>query len=329
MRSRRSLFVIASIIVSAATLWFILRDVPVADVLDAMRGADAGYLLLAVFVASPIGLFSRGARWRVLLGNRLPLMPAVHMVNIMFLGNQLPLRAGEVARGALAARAGVPLVISATSIVVDRLVDTLVVVLLIAISLSQLPDAPPEVSESASALGIAAIAGFLALLLLARSPDFARNSLQRLLAALPGLRRLRLESALDYLLDGVQPLTDPRALIATLFWAAVSWAMAIAHYYLIHQALGIEPSTAAAYPLGIALTGLSIALPVSVAALGPFEAAVVFSGSLVGVGALESLSLGFLVHGLSVFSYMLWGGIALLALGVSPTMAFSRQEEEN
>ena len=329
MRNRRSLFVIASIIVSAATLWFILRDVPVAEVLDAMRGADAGYMLLAVFVASPIGLFARGARWRVLLGNRLPLIPAVHMVNIMFLGNQLPLRAGEVARGALAARAGVPLVISATSIVVDRLLDTLVVALFIALSLSQLPDAPPEVSESAAALGVVAIAGFLTLLLLGRSPDFARRLMRRLLDALPQLRRLRLESALDYLLDGLQPLTDPRALIASLMWTALTWTMALAHYYLIHLALGIQPNTAAAYPLGIALTGLSIALPVSVAALGPFEAAVIFSGSLVGVGYLDSLSLGFLVHGLSVFGYMLWGGIGLLALGVSPAMAFSQQKDKD
>ena len=326
MRSRRQFLILASLFVSAASLLLILRDVPMSEVLAAMRSADARYLLAAVFVASPLALFSRGLRWWGLLSRRLPLQQAAHMVNIMFLGNQLPLRLGEVARGVLAARAGVPLVTSATSIVVERLIDTLVVVLLIALSLSQLPDAPPEVSDSAALAGIAALAGFLLLLGLAAAPRFAERTLGRMLTALPLLKRLRLESALAYLLDGLQPLTDLRALLNSLFWTALAWAFSLLHYFLLHQALGIVPDSLYAFPLGVSLAAMSLALPVSIAGLGPFEASIVLSGSLVGVGALESLSLGFLLHGLTVFSYAMWGGIGMLALGVSPTYAFARRE---
>ena len=326
MRSRQQLFIIASLFVSAASLLLILRDVPMSEVLAAMRSADARYLLAAVFVASPLALFSRGLRWWGLLSRRLPLEQAAHMVNIMFLGNQLPLRLGEVARGVLAARAGVPLVTSATSIVVERLIDTLVVVLLIALSLSQLPDAPPEVSESAALAGIAALAGFTLLLGLAAAPRFAERALGRLLTALPLLKRLPLESALAYLLDGLQPLTNLRALLNSLIWTALAWAFSLLHYFLLHQALGIEPDSLYAFPLGVSLAAMSLALPVSIAGLGPFEASIVLSGSLVGVGALESLSLGFLLHGLTVFSYAMWGGIGMLALGVSPAYAFARRK---
>ncbi len=326
MRSRRQLFIIASIFVSAASLLLILRDVPMGEVLAAMRGADARYLLAAVFVASPLALFARGVRWWGLLSRRLPLKQAAHMVNIMFLGNQLPLRLGEVARGVLAARAGVPLVTSATSIVVERLIDSLIVVLLIALSLSQLPDAPPEISESAALVGLAALTGFLVLMALAAAPGFAERSLGRFQAALPLLKRLPLESALRYLLDGLQPLTDPRALLSSLFWTALAWAFSMLHYFLLHQALGISPDSPYGFPLGVSLAALSLALPVSIAGLGPFEASIVLSGSLVGVSALESLSLGFLLHGLTVFSYALWGGIGMLALGVSPSYAFASRE---
>ena len=171
MRNRPRLLILASIVVSAALLAVILRDVPFADVVESMRGADAGYLLATFFIAAPLTLFTRGIRWWMLLSRRLPMSQAAHMVNIMFMGNQLPMRLGEVARGVLANRAGVPLVTSATSIVVERLIDTLVVVMLIVLSLSQLPDAPPQVNETAAAAGIAALTGFLLLLVLASAPQ--------------------------------------------------------------------------------------------------------------------------------------------------------------
>ncbi|MCY4145404.1 MAG: lysylphosphatidylglycerol synthase transmembrane domain-containing protein [Chloroflexi bacterium] len=326
MPNRRQLFILASVFVSAASLLLILRDVPMGEVLAAMRGADARYLLAAVFVASPLALLARGLRWWGLLSRRLPLNQAAHMVNIMFLGNQLPLRLGEVARGVLAARAGVPLVTSATSIVVERLIDTLVVALLIALSLSQLPEAPPEISEAAGLAGGAALIGFLLLLGLAAAPRSAEWALERILAALPLLQRLPLKSALVYLLDGLKPLTKPRALLDSLFWTALAWAFSLLHYFLLHQALGISPDSPYGYPLGMSLSALSLALPMSIAGLGPFEASIVLTGSLVGIGALESLSLGFLLHGLTVFSYALWGGIGMLALGVSPAYAFAKRE---
>ncbi len=325
MRKRQRLLILSSILVSAVLLVVILRDVPVEDVVESMRGADAGYLLAAVFVASPLALFTRGIRWWLLLSRRLSLPQAAHMVNIMFLGNQLPLRLGEVARGVLAARAGLPLVTSATSIVVERLIDTLVVVLLIALSLSQLPDAPPQVNESAAAAGIAALAGFVTLLALASTPQIAQRLLERLLSALPQLKRLRLQAALTYLLDGLRPLTDRRAFFGTTLWTAAAWAASMLHYYLLHLALGIELDSLLGIPLGVALAALSLALPVSIAGIGAFEAAIVVSGTLVGVSALESLSLGFLLHGLTVLSYTMWGIVGMLALGVSPSFAFARE----
>ena len=198
--------------------------------------------------------------------------------------------------------------------------------LLIALSLSQLPDAPPEISETAALAGVAALAGFIALLALATSPAFAERGLGKLQSVLPWLKRLPLESALAYLLDGLKPLTDPRALLHSLVWTALAWAFSILHYFLLHQALGIVPDSPYGFPLGVSLAALSLALPVSIAGLGPFEASIVLSGSLVGVSALESLSLGFLLHGLTVFSYALWGGIGMLALGVSPSYAFASRE---
>ena len=321
MTAKRLAAVVISVIVSAVSLWLILRGVQVGDVLDSIQQADSGYLLIA-FVFAMLSLFTRGLRWWGLLGFRLPWIQAFYLVNVMFLGNQLPLRMGEVARSLLAVRGGVPLVMAATSIVVERLLDTLVVVMMIAGAVSQLPDVPPRVTQTATGFGILALAGFIALLILAHVPRFAHRLLDGMLGLFPILRRLPLKNLLDDLLVGLQPLTQVRMLIFCGGWTVIAWGTSLAGFYFLHLALGIEVNYAYSVPLGIGLTALSIALPVSVAALGPFEAAIIVTGQLVGMDILEAASLGFLTHGINVFVYIIWGVISLLALGIRPTAAF-------
>ena len=106
------------------------------------------------------------------------------------------------------------------------------------------------------------------------------------------------------------------------FWTAVAWLFSLITYYCLHLALGIEADYARSVPLGIALASLAIAVPVSIAGLGPFQGAILLAGQMVGMDPIEAISLGFLFHGVTVLSYALWGTVGLLALGVSPKSAF-------
>lgn len=321
MSARRLAFIIASIAVSALSLVLILRAVPLGDVADSLRSADPFYLLLAL-LAVALSLLTRGIRWWILLNRRISAVESFHMINVMFLGNQLPFRLGEVARGVLATRRGVPLVISGTSIVVERLIDVLVLVLVIAATVSWMPAAPADLTEQAALFGAIALSGFLLLLTFAHAPAAAHNLLCKLLRAAPLLERMPMRTALSHLLDGLQPLTNMRTLLWTALWTALAWAAALAALYVSHLALGIQVNYAISVPLGIALTTLSIAMPVSIAALGPYEFAILVTGQLVGMTDVEAITLGFLLHGVNVFSYAVWGAIGLLALGASPAMAF-------
>ncbi len=321
MSKKQALAITGSIIVSTASILLILREVPLSDVVRSIEQADRGQLLLALAFVT-LSLFTRGIRWWGLLGKRMSLSRASHAVNVMFLGNQLPLRMGELARTLLASRDGVPLATAAASIVVERLVDTLIVVLMIATTVGHLPDVPDQVTLWASLFGVAAVVGFAVLILLAWHPKRAMKVVDRILHTLPVLRRLRLEAVVNHLLDGLAALADIRMLLFTLVWSAISWTTSLATFYFLHLALGIEVNYAHSVPLGVALASLSIAIPVSVAAVGPFEGAIIVSGQLVGMDSLAAISLGFLVHGASVLGYVIWGVIGLLALGISPGSAF-------
>lgn len=327
MSGKRAVIVLASFAVSLATLAFILRGIPAGDVIASLRAADPGYLLLSFFCVA-LALVARGFRWRELLNRRITPLQATHLINVMFLGNQLPFRAGEVARAVLARRVGLPLATSAASIVVERLLDALLVVWFITISVAQLPGAPSEVTDSAALFGLLALAGILALMLLARQPGIARRLLDLLLRLIPPLERLPLKSLLEDTLTGLQPLSNPRTLLWTAFWSACAWLLSFASFYALHLALNIEVNYMISVPLGMSLSAVSIALPVSIAALGPFEASIALNGQLVGMAPLDAIALGFLLHGVSVGSYAVAGTIGLLALGASPAAAFRGEDKD-
>lgn len=322
MTAKRLLFILASVVVSAVSLALVLRAVPIDDVIESLRGADPGYLLL-VLLCVTMSLLTRGIRWWLLLDRRISVVESFHMINVMFLGNQLPFRLGEVARGILATRRGVPLVVSGASIIVERLIDMLIVVVVIAFAVSQLPSVPADITETAALFGALALVGFLVLLAFAHAPGASHGLLNAILKAAPPLKRLPLRTILEHLLEGLRPLTDLRTLGNTAIWTALAWGAAMAAFHFSHLALGIEVDYLISVSLGIALTALSIAFPFSVAALGPFEGALLVAGQLVGMTDVEALALGFLLHGINVCCYALWGTIGLVALGASPAMAFA------
>lgn len=313
---RRAVFLIASVLVSALFLWLALRDVPLAEVVDSIRQAEVLWILVSLAMIT-MGLWTRAIRWRGLLGFRIQQAPAFYMIVITFLLNLLPLRAGEVARSLLATRAGVPVMTAATSIIVERLIDTLVVVVALSLAFSQLPSAPEAATRAAALFGIAAVFAFIVLVLLARQPQLAHRLLALVERVLPFLKRLPLSRLLDNVLEGLQPLTRGRSAAHAIGWTLISWSFSLATFYALEIALGMTTQRFITAVLGVGLASFSIAIPVSIASIGPFEAAVMVSGQAVGLPDVTAASLGFLFHGTTILGYAIWGSVGLIAMGVS------------
>lgn len=315
---RRTVFLIASVLASALFLWLALRDVPLAEVVDSIRQAEVFWILVSLATIT-IGMWTRAIRWRGLLDFRIPQVPAFYIIAITFLLNLLPLRAGEVARSLLATRSGVPFMTAATSIVVERLIDTLLVVVSLSLAFSQLPSVPEAATRAATLFGIASVFAFIVLILLARRPQLAHRLLALVERALPFLKRLPLSRLLDNVLEGLQPLTHGRSAAHAIGWTLISWSFSLATFYALEIALGMtDPAerfmTAV---LGVGLASFSIAIPVSIASIGPFEAAVIVSGQAVGLPDVTAASLGFLFHGATILGYAIWGSLGLIVMGVS------------
>jgi uncharacterized protein (TIRG00374 family) len=313
---RRILLIVASIIISVVFLVLVLRDVPLNEVLSAL-GKAHWLWVLACFAIVFIGLWTRAVRWRGLLDNRIGLQDAFFIMGITFMLNQLPLRAGEVARSLLATRHKLPFVTAATSIVVERLLDTLLVVLLIAWSVAQLPDIDPQVTRGATLFGIAGVFGFAVLLFFAHYPQIAHKFLTIIIARVAFLERLPLPDWLDHVLDGLKPLTNWGTFAHALLWTLISWVFSLLGLYTSIRALGIEESPLIATTLGISLASLSIAIPATVAGIGLIEGAIKLAGNIVGMPDVASTALGFLLHGITIFGYIVVGIAGMWLQGVS------------
>ncbi len=322
---RRAIFLIASVVVSAFFLWVALKGVDFQQVINSIQHAEIGWIIVAAICLSA-GMWTRGIRWHGLLDFKPPRLKTSHILNLGFMLNLLPLRVGEVARSILIMREGVPVVTAATSVVLERLIDTLLVVVLLVFSITRIPNTPPAIIRPTTLFGAAVVAAFAVMVFFSRFPTIGHQVLEFVERFLPFLKRLGLNKLFDQLLDGLKPLTHLKSAIFAIVWTLISWGFSFVTLYALVRALNITSIDGAALDennrilltlLGLALASLGNAVPVSVAGIGPFEATILLAGQTVGIPNEMALSLGFLFHGINILGYAVWGIIGLLATGAS------------
>jgi uncharacterized protein (TIRG00374 family) len=325
---RRVILILASLVVSGIFLWLALRDVPLAEVVDNIRRANLFWIVVS-FVLVGASLWSRGVRWSGLLDHRISISKGFYLFTITMFINLLPLRVGEVVRSVLATRYGVPLVTAAASIIIERLIDVVAVVVLLAIGLAQLPSVPPTVTNTISVFALLAVVGFAVLIVFARFPQVAHNLLTAIESRVTILQRLGLRKRLEEVLDGLRPLTHWRSAANAILWTVIAWGISLVTFYTIELAFGVQgvnPWLMSA--LSITLASFGAAIPLTVASIGPFQGAVRLAGEMVGMNAVLTASLGIAFHGITVLGYAVFGVISLMTLGVSFGDLLSRAQTE-
>jgi len=309
---------ILGVAVSAIAFIFIMTQINIELFAQAWREVRYGYLLPCVALLMA-GLAVRALRWRGLLADGLSLGRAFSIMNIAYLVNGvLPLRLGEVARVALVVRAASRVAVPQTiaTIVVERLLDLLAVVILLSLALvgGRVPQELRLVGASSAAL---ALLGFGLLIVLAMHPAWAQSILAWWVARLPVLRRWPLARWLGQFLDGLQPLAQPSALFMALLWTALAWALSVWAGYVLMYAL-YEQADLATTALYIAAAAFAIALPAVPGNVGTYEASILLALTAMGY-AFDGRALAFavLVHAVNVFVHVSTGVVGFIAEGLS------------
>jgi uncharacterized protein (TIRG00374 family) len=271
---------------------------------------------------SLIGLWLRSLRWRVLLNGRITPGHSFHILNVSyFINGVLPLRVGELARAVLAARLDPPVQVltSLSTILVERLMDTLAVFALVGITLAILP-VGLEIGVVGAVLGVGAVTGVIVLTVFAARPAWAHHLLDGVGRWVRVLRRPALHDWLDQLLDGIAPLASGRATLLVVGWTAVAWGVSVVAGYVLLFAIFDHPTWGASMAM-IALASFVVAVPAVPGNLGPFEAAVVFglAGAELVPDTTDSRAVAFalLLHVVNLGTYIGTGLVGLWVEDVS------------
>ena len=303
MRAR--LTSVLGLAVAAVLIWWVLRNEDPAEIWANVRGAN--FILLAVAVAVATGVFAvRAIRWRHLLAPVQPNSPfrsRFAAVCVGFMANNLlPVRAGEVARAYAYSRLeGVSTATALATLVVERLLDGVAILLLLVVAMAG-PGFPAAELPEEIAAGVRWASGVLAailggILLLAAFP---RRALRVATVAAETLLPPRLAraaaTAAENVVAGLASLRGWRLMLPAFGWSLAVWLLQSLSFWIGFLAFGIELPFAAALVTNAAVA-LAVAIPAAPGFVGNFHAgAKVALVRIYGVGAPAAVGFAFGWH---------------------------------
>ncbi|MEO1290878.1 MAG: lysylphosphatidylglycerol synthase transmembrane domain-containing protein, partial [Chloroflexota bacterium] len=310
---------ILGLLVTGIALYFIVTQLNLELFVESWRTANYWYVLPCLILLF-LGLITRAFRWRVLLDNKLPFNRTFSIMNVAYLVNGvLPLRIGEVARVYLVSRTEktIPMPLTASTIIIERILDLFAVVVMVFFAL-MLGPVPDEIRSASFIAALFAIVGFSILILLARKREWASHLFTSVQSYIPIVKRYEILSKwFDQFLDGLQPLTQPQALFASLAWTALSWVVSIAAGYILMFAFFDEGSIAATM-LYIAAAAFAIALPAVPGNIGTYEASILLALTAMGYEqSSTAVAFAVMVHAVNVFVHVTTGVVGFMQEGIS------------
>lgn len=312
---------------SAALLWWTLRDVAPATVWDVLRASD-GWLLAACTVVGTLIFPLRARRWRPILApatGALALGPLWRSTAIgMMINNVAPLRAGEFARAYALTREvpHVPLTTALGSLAVDRLFDALVVFIMMFAAMLD-PRFPADARVAGRTIpelaagGLVVISAALAIAYtVVLSPEHVLRLIRRVTDRLIPRHAERITTLARQGIRSLGVLREGRQFVAVLLWTAAHWGTHALALYLGFLAVGIQiPLSAAFFLQGVLAIG--VAVPSSPGFFGVFEAAATIGLAVYGVPPALAVSWALGYHLLTFVPITMFGAMYFARLGLS------------
>lgn len=266
MKKQTARFVLG-VALTLVLLWLAFRGTDVAVVLDVMKRANHWWMLV-MFVCLVASHLVRAWRWRYLLE---PIKPNIGVRNLTsgvmvgyMMNNVLP-RAGELVRPyTIGMLEGIPKSAAFGTIVVERLIDGIAFLVMIAsiplVYSGPLRESFPWLEDARVAISIATIGGMGILLALVIRRDWAATVTHFVSGFLPHRFRERLERLLHHFLDGFLFLKNPRRLPLIIAQSVAVWFLYICMMYAAFFAFDLGLNFDAAIVVQ-AISTLGVAVP--------------------------------------------------------------------
>ncbi len=316
-RTKRSAAVTAfKLAVSGSLIYWIFRGIDLGEVLVALRHANVGFLLLALALNSGAVTYLRARRWRSLLRAQgvsadTWFLFKSYMASYMFSSFLPSTIGGDIVRVYDSWRLAGRGVVAVTTVIVDRLLGILALVLL---AVAVLPFST-RVGTAIPYLGVWTASGAAltaAVVWMIFSNSTHRNRIMRSLhARVPS----RFAGLADATLEALASFAGRRWLLSqTLLLSLGMQVLIIVQYYFISEALGF-PVPLQDYVLFIPIAVIVMMIPVSINAIGLREGLFVFFLSTYDIGTSEALAFIWLLYARIAITGLMGGAVYLFGKG--------------
>jgi glycosyltransferase 2 family protein len=283
--------------------------------------ARVNYLyVLPIALVSVYSILVRCQRWRLLLRpvGEISLLPLFSATAIGFFCNMiLPLRVGEVVRPVLLARrTATPVSSVLASVVLERLLDMLTILLFLGLMMTLVP-VSDAIRRSGIAFLVLAIVAVSAVFALQRRHRIAIGTVQWLLRRLPASLQARADLASHSFIDGLQGIGDGRVMVGILAYSLFLWVVIGSVFTLgfIACDLPVPPVTG-----GLALVTIvagAVAAPSAPGFIGTFQAGCIVALSLFGISRADAVPYAFVVWAAQWLAQIVLGVVFLLRENIS------------
>jgi glycosyltransferase 2 family protein len=303
---KRTLQLLAGVVISVAAVWFSMRGVSVPEVWRAL--SHSNLLLFGVVMALTLASFwIRALRWRSLL-SVVPEPTVQSLYSATMIGfmanNMLPFRLGEFVRAwALARRERCSTTMVLATVIVERVVDMLALLVILGVTILVHPIEPGSkaaefTQAGATTLIVLTVGLTLLLIVLERTPGLARRLVHRLSARLPERHRGRGVAALDHFVEGLGLFRDLPRLLWVFLLSFVMFSCFAVALQLSMEAFGIHLPWYAGFTV-LVISAFAIMAPAAPGYIGTMNLACVAGLALFGVTNRELAN---------SFSWYYWAG---------------------
>jgi len=275
--------------------------------------------VLVSVVLGLAGLYARAFRWRWLFPPGAPPPGIVPATMIGYMANNvLPLRAGELVRIYAAARrlrAVEPLSATqafwlvAATVVIERVLDSLAIVLILAILVFVIP-VPAAVEWAAGIVLVIDLVGVALLVTAAWAPDLGRRLVARVTGRWPRLARAAL-GTFDIALRGLQGIRTPAHAVRIAAWTVAVWLLPALSAWTMLRAVHLDLPLVAGWVV-LAFVGLGISVPSAPGYLGVWHFAARLALDIFGVAPATAVAYALIYHASAAVPIVLVGWLYLL-----------------
>jgi glycosyltransferase 2 family protein len=307
------------IIIMVVCLALAFNGIQFSDLLASFAQMNWTWLpiLIAVFLVSYSG---RAFRWQALFAPYKPRWLRVFGTLSIgyFLSNITPARLGDLVRPyLLGTLEKIPVARAYSTLVIERALDGLTVVVLLLLLLPFIPHLDQQYVDAGIFLGITGVVLFVVLAIISLRPDLGVNFLRKLASPFKFLDREGLWHFIGNLIDGFSVVRSPRPIALAGFWSLEVWLVASLLAWLTMFSLGINNLPFTAGILIQVATGLAVTFAASPGQLGVFHLVARYVlTTLYGVPPSQALAYAFILHGISYLMLTLLGLISMWREGL-------------